>query len=173
MQRQPEGIPLINQMEYVEEVLSNLKPDTTYTFTITIENGVSDQDTRGKDLRSCKLILWKEVCSTKIVVYNAGLIFFLLHPGPSPPHGVQTFCSAVGWRVILNPNGKIIGYDVLLMGPGDGDTILLSIESDSTFSAIHNDYQKIGTTVQVRRYKNRHCVGKISDKLDLMITDSC
>ena len=67
---------IINQMEYVEEVLSNLKPDTTYTFTITIENGVSDQDTRGKDLRSCKLILWKEVCSTKIVVYNAGLIFF-------------------------------------------------------------------------------------------------
>ena len=54
MQRQPEGIPLINQMEYVEEVLSNLKPDTTYTFTITVENGVSDQDTRGKDLQSCK-----------------------------------------------------------------------------------------------------------------------
>lgn len=73
----------------------------------------------------------------------------------------------------LNPNGKIIGYDVLLMGPGDGDTILLSIESDSTFSAIYNDYQKIGTTVQMRRYKNRHYVGKISDKLDLMITDSC
>jgi hypothetical protein len=46
---------ITNQMEYVEEVLSNLKPDTMYTFTVTVENGVSDQDTRGKDLRSCKL----------------------------------------------------------------------------------------------------------------------
>lgn len=46
---------IINQMAYVEEVLRNLKPDTTYTFTITVENGVSDQDTRGKDLRGCKL----------------------------------------------------------------------------------------------------------------------
>lgn len=54
----------------------------------------------------------------------------------------------------LNPNGKIIGYDVQLMGLGNGDTMLLSIESDSTFSAIHNDYQILGTTVQVCRYKN-------------------
>lgn len=43
-------------MEYVEQVLSNLKPDTMYTFTVTVENGVSEQDTRRKDLRSCKLM---------------------------------------------------------------------------------------------------------------------
>ena len=44
-------------MEYVEQVLNDLKPDTMYTFTVTVENGVSDQDTRGKDLRSCKLTM--------------------------------------------------------------------------------------------------------------------
>lgn len=44
-----------NQMEYVAEVLSNLRPDTMYTFTVTVENGVSDQDTGGKRLRSCIL----------------------------------------------------------------------------------------------------------------------
>ena len=44
--------------------------------------------------------------------------------------------------------------------------MLLSVESDNTFSAIHIDYQILGTTVQVCRHKNRHCMGKISDKLE-------
>lgn len=48
----------------------------------------------------------------------------------------------------LNPNGKIIGYDVQLMRPGS-DVMLLSTDSDSTFLAIENDYQLVGTTVQV------------------------
>ena len=102
------------------------------------------------------------------MLYNVRFIIIL--PGPSPPHGVQTFCSAVGWRMPLNPNGKIIGYDVQLMGLGDGDTMLLSVESDSTFSAIHNDYQILGTTVQVRRY-NITVWERYLTKL--MITDSC
>ena len=46
---------IINQMEYVEEVLSNLTPDTMYTVGVIVENGVSDLDIGGKDLRSCKL----------------------------------------------------------------------------------------------------------------------
>jgi hypothetical protein len=46
---------ITSQMEYVQEILSNLKPHTMYTFTITVENGVSDQNTGGKDLGSCKL----------------------------------------------------------------------------------------------------------------------
>lgn len=46
---------IVNQMEYVEEVLSNLKPDTMYTFTVTVKNGVSDQDIGGENLRRCKL----------------------------------------------------------------------------------------------------------------------
>ena len=42
-------------MEYVKEVFSNLKPDTTYTFIITVKNGVSDQDMGRDYLRKCKL----------------------------------------------------------------------------------------------------------------------
>ena len=76
------------------------------------------------------------------------IIVPITHAGPSPPRGVQTFCLAVGWRVPLNPNGKIIGYDVQLMRPGS-DVMLLSTDSDSTFLAIENDYQLVGTTVQV------------------------
>ena len=42
-------------MEYVQEVVTGLKPDTTYEFEITVNNGVSDQDTRNEKLRSCEL----------------------------------------------------------------------------------------------------------------------
>lgn len=73
----------------------------------------------------------------------------LIHAGPSSPRGVQTFCSAVGWRVPLSSNGKIIGYDVRLMRQGEGDVISLSTDSDGTFLAIEGDYQQIRTTVQV------------------------
>ena len=100
-----------------------------YTFTVTVENGVSDQETRGKHLWSCKLtttttegsMLNQNYCIMPDLLIII-IMTFLLYPGPSPPHGVQTFCSVVGWRVPLNPNGKIIGYDVQLMGPEDGDS---------------------------------------------------
>ena len=46
---------LENKMEYIQEVISSLKPDTSYKFTITVNNGVSDQDTRNENLRRCEL----------------------------------------------------------------------------------------------------------------------
>ena len=41
--------------DYVQEVLSGLKPDTSYEFTVIVNNGVSDQDKRNENLRSCEL----------------------------------------------------------------------------------------------------------------------
>ena len=42
-------------MEYVQEEITGLKPDTRYEFTVTVNNGVSDQDDRNEDLRSYEL----------------------------------------------------------------------------------------------------------------------
>ena len=50
----------------------------------------------------------------------------------------KRFCSAIGWRVPLNPNGKIIGYDVQLIRPGVRDVISLSTGNDGTFIAIED-----------------------------------
>lgn len=69
--------------------------------------------------------------------------------GPSPPRGVQAFCSVVGWRVPLNTNGKIVGYDVQLQMRLGESYVMLSTDSDGTFLAIENEYQMIGTTIQV------------------------
>ena len=46
---------LENKLEYIQEVISGLKPDTSYEFTVTVNNGVSDQDTRNENLRRCEL----------------------------------------------------------------------------------------------------------------------
>ena len=46
---------LTSRMDYVLEVITGLKPDTNYKFTITVNNGVSDQDTRNEYLRRCEL----------------------------------------------------------------------------------------------------------------------
>ena len=48
---------LESKMEYVQEEITGLKPDTRYEFTVTVNNGVSDQDDRkfNEDLRSCEL----------------------------------------------------------------------------------------------------------------------
>ena len=44
-----------NKMDYVQEVITGLKPDTSYEFTVTVNNGVSDHDTRNDYLRRCEL----------------------------------------------------------------------------------------------------------------------
>ena len=68
---------------------------------------------------------------------------------PSPPRGVEAFCSTVGWRVPRYPNGKITKYRVLLSQPGTGMTKTFLVESDRTFMAIPPEYQQIGTFIQV------------------------
>ena len=70
--------------------------------------------------------------------------------GPSPPRGVETFCSVIGWRTPRSPNGKIIGYDVRLNRPTTSkvEHVAFSTGSDGTFLAIAQEYQRIGTFVQ-------------------------
>ena len=68
-----------------------------------------------------------------------------VNSGPSPPRGVQGFCSVVAWRMPQNPNGKIIGYDVQLDHRGD----VMSTGSDGTFLAIAEEHQQVGALVQV------------------------
>ena len=47
---------LVNKTDNVQEVIAGLTPDTTYTFTVTVHNGVSDRDERREHLRRCELI---------------------------------------------------------------------------------------------------------------------
>ena len=44
-----------SRLDYIQETVTGLKPDTTYRFTVTVNNGVSDRDTRNENLRSCEL----------------------------------------------------------------------------------------------------------------------
>ena len=46
---------VVNKMESVEDVVMNLMPDTHYTFTVTVNNGVSDQDVGREYLQRCTL----------------------------------------------------------------------------------------------------------------------
>lgn len=46
---------LESKKDYVQEVISGLKSDTSYEFTVTVNNGVSDQDDGNEKLRSCEL----------------------------------------------------------------------------------------------------------------------
>ena len=46
---------VVDKLDYVQEVVSNLKPDTSYMFTVTVNNGVSDQDSGREYLRRCEL----------------------------------------------------------------------------------------------------------------------
>lgn len=45
-----------SDMDYIQESITGLKPNTGYRFTVTVNNGVSDQDTRDERLRSCELM---------------------------------------------------------------------------------------------------------------------
>ena len=67
---------------------------------------------------------------------------------PSPPRGVEAFCSAVGWKVPHYPNGRITNYQVLLSRPGTRMVVTFSVESDRTFMAIPPEYQQIETFIQ-------------------------
>ena len=82
------------------------------------------------------------VCSSLPLHNN----YDLYHAGSSPPRDVQAFCSAIGWRMPRDPNGRIIGYDVHLNRLG----AMISISgNDATFVAVEKEYQQIGTMVQV------------------------
>ena len=43
------------ESDRVDEVISGLTPDTTYTITVTVHNGVSNQDRDNEHLRRCQL----------------------------------------------------------------------------------------------------------------------
>jgi hypothetical protein len=45
-----------SSLDYTQEVISGLRPDRNYRFTVTVNNGVSDQDARDERLRSCELM---------------------------------------------------------------------------------------------------------------------
>lgn len=45
-----------NDLDRVVEVISGLKPATTYTVTVTVHNGVSEQDSNNEHLRRCQLM---------------------------------------------------------------------------------------------------------------------
>ena len=85
--------------------------------------------------------------------------------GPSAPHGVQTFCSAIGWRIPLKSNGKIISFDIQLR-LGVDDIITLSTGSDRTFIAVEDDYQKIGTMIQVDNNDKVIATGCVCIRID-------
>lgn len=46
---------LRNGLDAVEEIISGLTPATRYTFTVTVHNGVSSQDSSNEHLRRCEL----------------------------------------------------------------------------------------------------------------------
>ena len=46
---------LKSDLNTVEEVISGLTPATVYTFTVTVHNGVSSQDSLNEHLRRCEL----------------------------------------------------------------------------------------------------------------------
>ena len=63
---------------------------------------------------------------------------------------MRGFCSAVGWKLPRNPNGRITGYDIRLSTDGDDAQIThLSTGSEGTFIAIEERYQQEGTVVEV------------------------
>ena len=73
-----------------------------------------------------------------------------MHAEPSQPVGVRGFCSAVGWKLPCNPNGRITGYDIRLSKAGEDVQIThLSTDSEGTFIAIEERYQQVGTVVEV------------------------
>ena len=62
-----------SSLDYIQEVVSGLRPDSSYRITVTVNNGVSDQDTRDDRLRSCELTIqepWKEVGHQILYYYN-------------------------------------------------------------------------------------------------------
>lgn len=46
---------LVNRTDTVQTMVSGLTPDTCYTFTVTVHNGVSRLDERNEYLRRCEL----------------------------------------------------------------------------------------------------------------------
>ena len=50
----------INEVNFNSDesyTVNNLEPDTTYSITISIHNGVSNQDTANAKLRQCSLVV--------------------------------------------------------------------------------------------------------------------
>ena len=46
---------VINQSQVVSQLITGLKPATEYTITVTVVNGVSDQDRENEFKRRCRL----------------------------------------------------------------------------------------------------------------------
>ena len=51
-----ESVKLINQSQVVSHLITGLKPFTSYTISVTVANGVSDQDKQNESERKCTLI---------------------------------------------------------------------------------------------------------------------
>ena len=73
-----------DRRDRVEEVVGGLRPDTEYTFTVTVHNGVSEQDLRNENLRQCELTmtteeaskLHKHICACRLVCYQKGEVCY-------------------------------------------------------------------------------------------------
>ena len=50
-----ESNQVINQDQVVSQLISGLRPATEYTITVTVVNGVSDQDPGNEIVRNCQL----------------------------------------------------------------------------------------------------------------------
>ena len=48
---------VINQSQVVSQLITGLKPITEYTITVTVVNGVSDQDKENEFKRMCELMV--------------------------------------------------------------------------------------------------------------------
>ena len=48
---------VINQSQVVSQLITGLKPVTEYVITVTVANGVSDQDKQNEVLRTCTLLV--------------------------------------------------------------------------------------------------------------------
>ena len=51
------SVPVVSQERVVQYSITGLRPATDYTITVTVENGVSDQDAQNEYLRRCDLKL--------------------------------------------------------------------------------------------------------------------
>ena len=51
------SVPVVSEERVVQYSIGGLRPATDYTFTVTVENGVSDQDAQNEYLRRCELKL--------------------------------------------------------------------------------------------------------------------
>ena len=64
---------VIDNSEVVSQLITDLKPATEYTITVTVVNGVSDQDRENE---------FKRVCHLKTTTLEGGMIHYGVHGDP-------------------------------------------------------------------------------------------